>query len=178
MNSPLIGTAYKRFRATGPFDVIVVGSGIGGLGTAATLAKAAGLRVLVLERHYTAGGFTHVFHRPGFEWDVGVHYVGQVHRRDSQPAALFDYLTEGRLSWNAMPEVYDRVDIDELSFDYVSGRRQAVVPPLRCQHRSEFTAHTKVIKDLCRRVPRETHERRTKAAAQWRRHQRWQHLLA
>ena len=66
----------------------------------------------------------HVFHRPGFEWDVGVHYVGQVHRRDSQPAALFDYLTEGRLSWNAMPEVYDRVDIDGLSFDYVSAKEQ------------------------------------------------------
>jgi len=24
-------------------------------------------RVLMLERHYTAGGFTHVFRRPGFE---------------------------------------------------------------------------------------------------------------
>jgi len=47
-------------------------------------------------RAYTAGGITHVFHRPGFEWDLGVHYVGQVHQRDSRTAALFDHLTEGR----------------------------------------------------------------------------------
>jgi all-trans-retinol 13,14-reductase len=54
------------------------------------LAKAAGQRVLVLEQHYTAGGFTHVFHRPGFEWDVGVHYVGQVHAAGSPAHALFE----------------------------------------------------------------------------------------
>jgi choline dehydrogenase-like flavoprotein len=34
------------------FDAIVVGSGIGGLGAAALLAKQAHRRVLVLERHY------------------------------------------------------------------------------------------------------------------------------
>ena len=42
------------------FDVIVIGSGIGGLVTAALLAKA-GKKVLVLEQHYVAGGFTHTF---------------------------------------------------------------------------------------------------------------------
>ena len=124
MASRFVGTPYKQFRDTGPFDAIVVGSGIGGLGTAALLAKAAGQRVLVLERHYTAGGFTHVFHRPGFEWDVGVHYVGQVHTAGSPAQALFEYLAEGRLSWHAMPDVYDRVNIDGLRFDYVSGRDQ------------------------------------------------------
>lgn len=119
-----IGTAYRRFEATDTFDVVVIGSGIGGLGTAALLAKIAGLRVLVLERHYTAGGFTHVFHRPGFEWDVGVHYVGQVHQKGSQAAALFDYVTEDRLSWSVMPTVYDRIEIDGVHFDYVAGERR------------------------------------------------------
>ena len=124
MPGNLIGTPYAQFRGTGPFDAIVIGSGIGGLGAAAMLAKAAGQRVLVLERHYTAGGLTHVFHRPGFEWDVGVHYVGQVHKADSQTAALFNYLTEGRLSWHPMPDVYDRVDIDGFRFDYPSGEHR------------------------------------------------------
>jgi all-trans-retinol 13,14-reductase len=116
-----VGTPYRRFQPSDPYDAIVIGSGIGGLTAAALLAKFAGRRVLVLERHYTAGGFTHVFHRPGFEWDVGVHYVGQVHQRASQIAAMFDYLTEGRLAWNPMPDAYDRVDIDGFRFDYVAG---------------------------------------------------------
>jgi choline dehydrogenase-like flavoprotein len=52
----------------------VIGSGVGGLTTAALLAIHGGKRVLVLERHYVAGGFSHSFHRPGYEWDVGLHY--------------------------------------------------------------------------------------------------------
>ena len=43
---------------------------LGGLTTAALLSKQ-GKKVLVLERHYTAGGFTHAYSRKGFEWDVG-----------------------------------------------------------------------------------------------------------
>jgi phytoene dehydrogenase-like protein len=32
--------------------------------------------VLVLDRHYVAGGNTTVFHRPGYQFDVGLHYLG------------------------------------------------------------------------------------------------------
>ena len=77
-----IGRSYKQHPVSGTWDTIVVGSGLGGLATAGLLARHAGQRVLVLERHYTAGGFTHTFTRPGYEWDVGVHYVGDVHRPD------------------------------------------------------------------------------------------------
>ena len=97
-NSRFIGTPYKQFHDNGPFDAIVVGSGVGGIRTAALLAKAAGRRVLVLEKHYTAGGFTHVFHRPGFEWDVGVHYVGEVHKPGSGEAA-FSQILEQPVRW-------------------------------------------------------------------------------
>ena len=74
-----IGTSYKHHPGLADhWDAIVIGSGIGGLSVAATIAKLADKRVLVLERHYTAGGFTHTFRRPGYEWDVGVHYIGDV----------------------------------------------------------------------------------------------------
>ena len=39
------------------WDAVVVGSGVGGLACAATLAKT-GHAVLVLKQHYVAGGFT------------------------------------------------------------------------------------------------------------------------
>src|ERR1019366_1180969 len=60
------------------------------------------------------------FHRPGYEWDVGVHYIGQL-GAGSPMRALFDEITEGRLKWNAMPEVYDRIRIADRCYDFVSG---------------------------------------------------------
>lgn len=114
--------SYKQQTLEDRWDAIVIGSGIGGLTTAALLAKHAGNRVLVLERHYTAGGYTHSFHRPGYAWDVGVHYVGQVNDPGSPIRAAFDHLTEGNLKWQPMPEVYDRVIIGERSFDFPAGR--------------------------------------------------------
>ncbi len=68
-----VGLPYKQHPPAGSFDAIVIGSGMGGLSAAAILTKHGGKRVLVLERHYTPGGYTHVFRRPDYEWDVGVH---------------------------------------------------------------------------------------------------------
>lgn len=53
-------------------DAIVIGSGIGGMAAAATMAKA-GKRVLVLEQHDVAGGCCHTFTEKGFEFDVGMY---------------------------------------------------------------------------------------------------------
>ena len=113
--------SYKQHVLEERWDAIVIGSGIGGLAAAALLSKHAGKRVLVLERHYTAGGYTHTFHRPGYQWDVGVHYIGQVHDPSSQLRALFDHLSDGHLQWQPMPDVYDRVIMGGNTFEFPSG---------------------------------------------------------
>ena len=89
------------------YDVIVIGSGIGGLTSAGLLARTAGKQVLVLERHTEPGGLTHTFRRDGASWDVGVHYIGQV-GPGSRARTYFDYLSGGELEWNRMPDAYDR----------------------------------------------------------------------
>ncbi len=117
-----IGTPYKRAAIDDRYDVIVIGSGIGGLATAALLAEHARKRVLVLERHYTVGGFTHTFRRPGFEWDVGVHYVGEVADPRGELRRVFDHLTGGALEWADMGEVYDTIVLGDDRYELVRGR--------------------------------------------------------
>ena len=51
-------------------DVVVIGSGIGGLSCAALLAKY-GYRVTVCESHSIAGGAAHSFERDGYKFDSG-----------------------------------------------------------------------------------------------------------
>ena len=96
---------WSKQAPDGPWDAIVIGSGMGGMTTAALLAKW-GKRVLVLEQHYTAGGFTHAFRRKNYTWDVGVHAVGEV-TDHSMPGRLLSRLTDGRLKWASLGPVYD-----------------------------------------------------------------------
>lgn len=106
--------------ASQKWDAIIIGSGLGGMTTACLLAKA-GKRVLLLERHTIPGGFTHTFKRKGFEWDVGVHYVGQVSKSVSIIRKVFDYVTDKGLQWADMDPVYDRMIIAGDSYDYIAG---------------------------------------------------------
>ncbi|MFM7529753.1 MAG: phytoene desaturase family protein [Nodosilinea sp.] len=102
------------------FDAIVIGSGIGGLTVAALLSKLYQKRVLVLEQHFTPGGFTHTFERKGkFHWDVGLHYVGDMGEGDTGKA-VFDYLTNGNLHWHKMPDPFEKFVYPDFTFEVYS----------------------------------------------------------
>ena len=117
-----IGRRYRFNRLNGTYDAVVIGSGIGGLTTAALLSDM-GWKVCVLEQHYTAGGYTHSYDRNGYEWDVGVHYIGDVGTM-TRTRKMFDFLTNSKLKWAAMDDEYDRFYIGDKVFNAVAGRQE------------------------------------------------------
>lgn len=57
------------------FDVIIIGSGLGGLLCGYILSKE-GMNVCILEKNHRPGGCLQSFRRNGVEFDTGVHYIG------------------------------------------------------------------------------------------------------
>lgn len=116
-----IGRRYRFNRLEGPYDALVIGSGIGGLTAAACLSKM-GKKVCVLEQHYTAGGFTHSYDRNGYEWDVGVHYIGDVGSPRTLARRLFDFVSDNQLQWAPMDDHFDRIFLGDEHYDLVAGK--------------------------------------------------------
>ena len=105
-------------------DAIVIGSGIGGLTVGAVLSRA-GKRILVLEQHDQAGGCCHTYIEKGFEFDVGIHYVGGMGEdKPSTSKILLDQISDCQIKWHRMSDNYDTVHIANLngqkSFDIYS----------------------------------------------------------
>jgi len=114
-----MGKRYRKHRVDEFYDAIVIGSGLGGLSTAACLARM-GKKILVLEQHYTIGGFTHSFEKNGYEWCTGLHYVGGMGSRNPL-SNVMNFITQGRLEWADMGENYDSYFLDGERFDVLAG---------------------------------------------------------
>ncbi|XP_066932209.1 all-trans-retinol 13,14-reductase-like [Clytia hemisphaerica] len=100
-------------------DVIVIGSGMGGMGCASILSKY-GKKVIVLEHHDKLGGCTHTFSwsranmseegHTTCEFDTGCHYTAvDMSMPTMRSGAVMKYLTEGQAKWHDLGDPYDCV---------------------------------------------------------------------
>ena len=107
------------------YDVIIIGSGISGLCCGALLSMQ-GKKVLILEKHFKIGGYTHTFKRNGFEWDVGIHYIGTVHKKNSFSRRVFDKISNNKLKWSKMSDNYDRMIFPDKSYDFIAPKKNFI----------------------------------------------------
>ena len=110
------------------FDIIVTGSGLGGLVCATILAKE-GLKVLVLEKNKQYGGNLQTFVRDRCIFDTGVHYLGGLEKGQNL-YQYFNYLgIADKLTLKRMDhDGFDRItfDNDPNEYPYAQGGRNFV----------------------------------------------------
>ena len=123
MSAPVhVPTAKTHARVSAPVpdrvDVAVIGAGLGGLMTAARLAKR-GRKVAVLDSHYVAGGCATMFTRGTGEqrvnFDVGLHYVGDCGPGGRIPELLREVGVD--VDWRPLdPDGFDELVFPDLRF--------------------------------------------------------------
>ena len=101
------------------YDIVVVGSGLGGLECAHILSRF-GKSVLVLEKGSQPGGCIQSYRRGGMLFDTGFHYVGGLGEGQSLHAA-FKSLGLLRLPWVQLDRTFDRVTIGARTFSFHQG---------------------------------------------------------
>ena len=107
-------------------EVLVIGSGAGGLAAAVALAQA-GQRVLVCEQHYVPGGWCHSFTLDGYRFSPGVHYIGRLERGGSLRHIYEGLGVSQDLAFCEInPDGYDHILVGERRFDIPKGKTRYV----------------------------------------------------
>ncbi len=124
----------------GHYDVVVIGSGQGGLTSALVMAKE-GFKVCVLEQHYRLGGCLHRFFRKRVPFDTGFHYLGGIDDGGTL-AKYLDFLgVRKHLKWHHL----DRDGYDVLRFPGYEFAVPAGWPPFVKRLHAEFPQEREAI---------------------------------
>jgi all-trans-retinol 13,14-reductase len=105
-----------------PFDVLIIGSGIGGLSAGIILSRLH-FRVAIIEKNPHPGGLMRSYQRDGLDLPVGIHYFGSFGegeslRRMCDYLGVTDKMTVERMGQDGP---IDRYLFDDFSFDLPEG---------------------------------------------------------
>lgn len=133
------------------YDILIIGSGIGGLVSALILAKE-GLKVCVLEKNNQYGGNLQTFSRDKLIFDTGVHYLGGLSKGQNLHQ-FFSYLKIMEdLELKKMDENgYDKITFgdDEIEYPHAQGYDNFVE-----QLSKYFPEERDNLKDYCEEIQR------------------------
>ncbi|WP_430614465.1 phytoene desaturase family protein [Flavobacterium sp. JP2137] len=145
------------------YDVVVIGSGLGGLASAVILAKE-GKKVCVLEKNNQYGGNLQTFVRDKTIFDTGVHYIGGLDKGQN----LYKYFTYLGIMKDLKLQRMDRDRYDVVTFDgddnqyphaqgYENFVRQLL--PYFPEEADNLRAYLAKIKEMCHAFPMYTLEK-------------------
>lgn len=106
-----------------PFDVLIIGSGMGGLVCGGILSKE-GYKVCVVEKNKQLGGCLQTYVRDKVIFDSGVHYLGGLEKGQNLYQILHYLGLMDKLKLQKMDEdVFDKIliDTDEKEYVYAQG---------------------------------------------------------
>src|SRR5690554_2332656 len=141
----------------GKYDVIIIGSGLGGLISAAILSEE-GQRVLVLEKNKQLGGNLQIFAQNKRIFDTGVHYIGGLDKGETlykyfSYLGIMDDLKLFRLDMDG----YDKIsfDGDPVEYNYAQGY-EAFIEGLSAhfpEERAGLEKYCAKVQEVCQAFP-------------------------
>ncbi len=139
------------------YDVVVIGSGLGGLVSAVILAKE-GKRVVVLEKNNQFGGNLQTFVRDKTIFDTGVHYIGGLAKGEN----LYNYFSYLNIADKLNLRQLNKDGFDVISFDDdeneypIAQTYQNFVEQLAVffpEERENLIEYSKKLEELCLAFP-------------------------
>ena len=139
------------------YDVVIIGSGLGGLECAYILSKE-GYKVCVLEKNRQLGGSLQIFVRDKAIFDTGVHYVGGLDDGQNLNQCFKYFNIMDKLNLHRLDEDgFDKVSFEDDPTDYYHAQgHQNFIEQLTekfPQERRALTSYIQKMHDVCNYFP-------------------------
>lgn len=129
------------------YDVVIIGSGMGGLSCGVMLSRE-GLKVCVVEKNPVIGGCLQSFRRQGCVFDTGIHYVGSMYDGQvlNQYMRYFGVLPQ--LQFQKLdPDGFDRIHLGGREYRHAVGYERFAATLIE-----EFPKEKEGIRNYCRQI--------------------------